>query len=187
MKANLHLTDDQLAAKLGRDVRSIKNARWRYRIKKQENRGSFKKGSIPWNKGRAYYAGGRSMQTQFKAGHKKPGERPLYTVFERGEHGKKHLFIKIPGNRHYPYSRYMWETKTGKKLAKNEIIRFKDGNPLNCSFKNLLKMTRAENAEKNINRSKAGETLRKVWAVVKTFEDFGLTPPYKFKSKRKSA
>lgn len=188
LKANIHLTDKQLAKDLNRDRASIKNARWRYKISKQVNRGSFKKGSTPWNKGIEYRAGGKSISTQFKKGYTKPNERPMYTVFEQKEKDKKkHLFIKLPTNRQYPYSRYVWEHKTGKKLKTGEIIRFKDSNPLNCSFKNLIRMTRSENAQKNINRSKGGESLRKVWAVVKTFEDFGLTPPYKFRSKRRSA
>lgn len=187
LKANLHLTDNQLAVALNRDKQSIGNARWRYGLKKQENRGCFKQGFTPWNKGKEYNAGGRSVQTRFKTGHKKPNERPLYTVFGQRDAKRMYLFIKLPHCRNYPYGRYVWEQKTGRRLKPGEVISFRDGNQLNCDFKNLIKVTKAEMAAKNIDREKGADSLRKVWAVVKTFEDFGLTPPYKFRSKRKSA
>jgi hypothetical protein len=70
-------------------------------------------------------------------------------------------------------------------LLNKQFFRFKDGNPKNCLLSNLEKVTRAQNAIRNANHKKAGEELKKTWAVVKTYEDYGLTPPYKFRSKRK--
>lgn len=189
IKANLHLSDKEIGKLFGVGATSIKNARARHNIRKGKGAGFFKKGLIPWNKGKHYNAGGRSVETQFKKGGPRPRERALGTVYSiKEKDGSEYLFIKLAENRTYPYGRYVWEQATGDKVQKSEMIIFKDGNPLNCEFSNLDKITRADNARRNINREKAANTMRKVWAVVKTYEDYGIqSTVYKFKSKRKSA
>jgi hypothetical protein len=186
LKQNVRLTDKQLAKILGRTLSSIKNTRQKYGFKKPQNRGCFQKGAAPWNKGKEYKAGGRSAETRFKKGHQPHNDtRAMYEVFERVDDGKLQKFIKLPGSRQYPYGRYVYEQIFGK-LSSNYVVRFRDGNALNCEPCNLFKVTRAENCRMNSNRKKGGESMRKVWAVVKTFEDFGLEcRQYKFRSKRK--
>lgn len=187
LQNNQHLTDKQLAKILSRSLSAIKNARVKYNCARRKNSGCFAKGATPWNKGKHYNAGGRAKETQFKKGSRPANERPMYEVFERVDDGKLQKFIKLPANRQYPYGRYVYEQIFGK-ITPNDVVRHKDGNPMNCEQSNLMKVTRAQNARMNANRAKAGQTLKKVWAVVKTFEDFGLEcREYKFKSKRKSA
>ena len=61
---------------------------------------------------------------------------------------RKYKFIKISDNKWIPLSRYLWEKHNGP-IDESEVIRFKDGNPINCSFENLEKVTKADNAIRN--------------------------------------
>lgn len=185
----LHLTDEEISKQIPGTTRIIvQAARKRFNLIKPIESGRFKKNGAPWNKGIAYNAGGRSINTRFKKGQPPPTAfRKFGDVFSIPDGtGKVYMFIKLPENRQYPYGRYVWEQATDEPLTKNDMIRFRDGNPLNCSFGNLEKVSRSQNAIRNANHKKAGEELKKTWAVVKTYEDYGLTPPYKFRSKRKS-
>jgi len=184
----LHLTDKEISEKIpGTSAVTIAAARKRFGLLKPIDSGRFKADQAPWNKGINYDAGGRSVETRFKKGQAPPTMfRNIGDVFSIPDGtGKVYMFIKLKEHRQYPYGRYVWEQATGKKLSTNEMIRFRDGNPQNCLISNLEKVTRAQNAIRNANHKKAGEELKKTWAVVKTYEDYGLTSPYKFRSKRK--
>jgi hypothetical protein len=188
IKQNLHLTDKELGEILGRSAKSVKGVRFRNGLIRPKDQWNWRAGNKPWNKGIKYNAGGRSIETRFKKGQPSPNARRMYEVFTMADgNGETRMFIKLPHNRAYRYSWYVYEKHTGEKVGKGELIRFKDGNNKNFSPENLIKVTRAENVRMNANRKKQGEGLKKTWAVVKTFEDFGLTPPYKFRSKKKRA
>lgn len=185
----LHLTDKEISAMFpGTTSTSIGAARKRFGLLKPIESGRFKSSQTPWNKGKNYNAGGKSVETRFKKGSKPPKYRRVGEVFTIVDGtGKPYQFIKLATHRQYPYGRYMWEQTTGEKLTTNELITFRDGNPQNCSFNNLQKITKAENANRNHNREKAAKSLTTTWGVVKTYEDYGMTPPYKFRSKRKAS
>lgn len=187
---NLHLTDRELSEMLGVNKTTVSAFRKRHGLIKTHC-GYFSKGHTPFNKGLPQSQWlkdpGNSVKTRFQKGRINENRRPLNTVFEIPDStGKAYLFIKLSHNRQFPYGRYVWETTTGEKLTKGDLIKFKDGNQKNCVFENLIKISRVENCLLNTNRKKAGDSLRKTWAVVKTFEDFGLTPPYKFRTNRAS-
>lgn len=186
----LHLTDKEISKKIpGTTSVTIAAARKRFGLLKPIESGRFKKDGKPWNKGQRYQAGGRSKETQFKKGQPPPTAfRKVGDVFTIPDGtGKVYKFIKLKEHRQYPYGRYVWEQTTGEKLTSNEMIRFRDGSPLNCEFNNLKRVTRAQNANLNHNREKAAKSLTIAWGVVKTYEDYGMTPPYKFRSKRKAS
>lgn len=185
----IHLTDKEICAKFpGTTSTQIGAARKRFGLLKPIESGRFKSDQTPWNKGKNYNAGGRSVETRFKKGSKPPKCRRVGEVFTIIDGtGKPYQFIKLATHRQYPYGRYVWEQTTGEKLTKNELITFRDGNPQNCSFDNLQKITKAQNANRNHNRKKAAESLAKTWGIVKAFEGFELKSPYKFKSKRKAS
>ncbi len=187
IKDNLHLTDVELAKHFSVKRTTIQGTRRRHRILR-EGDGKFQKGSTPFNKGKHYNAGGRSIETRFKKGQKPSNSfRNFGDVFQIIDgKDKPYLFIKLPHNRQYPYGRYVYEQKTGLKLTKDEVIRFRDGNTINCAFENLMKVTRRENIIMNSNRVKASQSMKSTWAVVRTFEDFGISCPYKLKSRRKA-
>lgn len=185
----LHLTDKEISAKLPNTTpTSIGAARKRFGLLKPIESGRFKSDQTPWNKGKNYNAGGKSVETRFKKGSKPPKCRQVGEVFTIVDGtGKAYQFIKLATHRQYPYGRYVWEQTTGEKLTRNELISFKDGNPQNCAFDNLQKLTKAQNANRNHNREKAAQSLKTTWGVVKTYEDYGMKPPYKFRSKRKAS
>lgn len=184
IESHSHLSARQIGEALGKNINQIKNFRHRNNIKTGVK--GFKKGSIPWNKGKHYNAGGRSIDTRFRAGRKKENERKMFEVFERPEHGKKALFIKLPDNRQYSYARFLFEQKTGLKLSAHQIVVLKDKGK-DLSEDNLEVITRADNVKRNSNREKGSKSMKGVWAVVRAFEDFGMTPPYKLRTKRKIA
>ena len=183
----LHLKDKEISQSFpGTTPTSIGAARKRFGLLKPVDAGRFKSDQTPWNKGTSYNAGGKSISTRFKKGSKPPKYRQIGEVFNIPDAtGKVYRFIKLAHHRQYPYGRHIWEQTTGENLARKELIRFRDGNPMNCEFDNLEKITKAQNALRNSNRKKAAESLKTTWGVVKTYEDFGIKSPYKFKSKRK--
>jgi hypothetical protein len=187
IKENIHLTDKAMGEHFGVPTSTVAGCRKRHGLMKGIESGRFKKGQEPTNKGQKMTAEKyrKCSRTMFKKGQTPANAfRKMFDVFAEKEHGRERLSIKLPHNRHYPYNRYVWEQKTGEKLTAGDVIRFKYGNPLNCEFSNLLKVTRQENIKMNSNRKKAAESLKKVWGSVKAFEDYGLTPVYKFRSKR---
>lgn len=189
LKQHPHLTDKQVGEILHRSFTSIQAGRRRYGLVKPKDAGQFKKGSTPWNAQLTYNPGGRSVQTRFKKGNiPATAFRQVGDVFEIPDAtGKVYKFIKLEHHKQYPFGRYVYEQHNGIKLTKNDVIRYADGNPLNCHIENLHRLTRSESLRLNHNRQKASESLKKTWAVVKTFEDFGIEcREYKFRSKKKA-
>jgi hypothetical protein len=184
----LHLQDKEISARFpGTTPTSICATRKRFGLLKPIDSGRFKSDQKSWNKGKSFQAGGRSKDTQFKKGAKPPKYRQVGEVFGIPDAtGKTYRFIKLAHHRQYPYGRHVWEQTTGQTLTRNDVIRFRDGNPLNCEFGNLERITKAQNAFRNANRKKAAESLKTTWGVVKAYEDYGMKCPYKFKSKRKA-
>jgi hypothetical protein len=185
---NLHLSDKELADHFSVSESSVDGTRQRHKIFRPTD-GRFKKGKKTWNTGISFNAGGRSIQTRFKKGGTPPNAfrnvGDVFTIIDRN--GKPYQFIKLEYHRQYPYGRYLWEQHFGQKMSKGDLIRYKDGNPANCTIENIEKISRKENVLRNTNRRKAGQSLKETWGVVRAFEDYGLKPPYKLKSKRKTA
>ena len=120
------------------------------------NHGRFKKGNVPWNLGLKGVNG--TSSTQWKKGHKTWNKRPIGDVWERDEKGYKCKFIKTERGIER-LSHYNYRMHTGKEVPKSHVIRFKDGDSLNCDIDNLLCISRAENAMMNYNRESASKTM----------------------------
>ena len=111
--------------------------------------GKFKKGNIPFNKGKHTPSVGRMIETQFKAGHMPHNTKPIgyeriskggfieVKVREKPENGRKNFEFK---------HRLIWEQAHGE-IPKGYIITFLDGNPQNCVLENLAIISRAENLQ----------------------------------------
>jgi hypothetical protein len=184
-------SDTQFAELFNTTVRKVRAARKRHGILRDKSEWNWQKGNKPFNKGLKQAdwmtpeGQERIKATQFKAGQAVKPIRPIGTVFSIPDAtGKAYMFIKLKHHRQYPYGRYVYEQTHGVKVTKDEVIRFKDGNTQNCDPANLQKVTRGENIRMNSNREKASAALKLTWGVVKTYEDYGITPPYKFRSKR---
>lgn len=110
-----------------------------------ETRGClYKKGSIPWNKGKKGYMG--ANKTSFKKGHKPKNWRPIgservdaegYTLIKVSNEGCKH---KMWALKH----RIVWEQHHKKKIPRGSVIIFADGDKSNLSIENLICVTRNE-------------------------------------------
>lgn len=123
----------------------------------------FKEGHIPWNKG---LKGLRmSPATEFKKGHLPHNTKcdGFISIRLHKRTNTKYKYIRIIQGTWKQYHHYLWEKEHGP-IPQNHILRFRNGNTLDCRIENLELISRAENALRNINRKKAAETMRMIWA-----------------------
>ncbi len=177
-----------VAALLGRKVGPVHQAAARYGIRKSAyfkaqdasgriQRGKkdprmtvshFKDGHQTWNAGRkGWQAGGRSTETQFKAGGVPVQTMPIGSyriVLEKS--GKQHLekkLTEVPGASHKrwtPVSRIVWEAMHGP-VPNGCIVVFSPGKQTikleEITIDKLECITRAEHANRNHPRSRFPE------------------------------
>ena len=114
------------------------------------NKGTFKKGNTPWNKG---VKGLRlSPATEFKSDGSNTGDK--HPSWGGGlQHNKRDGIIVWTGtNRRKPLSRKLYEDEYGK-IPDGYIIYHIDGDKLNNDIDNLEAISRAELIKRNlINR-----------------------------------
>lgn len=133
--------------KFGFDVSAtnLLNVRNKYKIPKKAipNSGCYRKGDVPWNKGKGMSDEVREKVkgTWFKKGQKAHNHRPIgstrITVDDYTE-------IKIAEpNKWALYHRHLYEVEHGVKLKKNEAVIFADGDKSNFDINNLVKVSRA--------------------------------------------
>lgn len=119
--------------------------------------GRFKPGQEPPNKGN-----GMSPETRAKVKHTwfKKGHKPHTTLYDgairtRKEYGTNiyYKYIRVEEGRWDLYHRWLWEQHHGP-IPEGMVIRFIDGDQMNCTIENLEMVTMAE----NLNRNNDGET-----------------------------
>ena len=99
----------------------------------------YKKGSIPWNKGKKGYMG--DNKTSFKKGNRPKNWKPIGS--ERIIDG--YTIIKIADPRKWALKhRVVWEEHHKKKIPKGSVIIFADGDKTNLDVDNLICVTRNE-------------------------------------------
>ncbi len=159
-------TNKIIAERLGMTEGQVNARGWKLKLKKTEEfmrthsaKGYFKKGHNSFNKGRkqteymSAEAIKRTAKTRFKKGNIPPNakEKDGVIVIRKGHTGRNERpskWIRLSLGKWQELSRYTWEKKYGK-IKKGMIITFKDGNPLNCTLKNMEMISRAENALRN--------------------------------------
>ncbi|WP_294681972.1 HNH endonuclease signature motif containing protein [uncultured Gemella sp.] len=101
------------------------------------NSGSFKKGHVPWNKGKTGYIS--ANKTSFKKGH-----LPLNTREMNSERLSKngYIEIKVGINKWISKHRYIWEQYQKKEVPKGKVVIFLDGNNRNFEIENLKLISR---------------------------------------------
>lgn len=126
--------------------------------------GYFHKGQAPWNKGKKHPSRGRSAETQFKKGDTPINHRP---VGSERVNVDGYIEMKTAEPNVWEFKqRVIYEAEHGVKLTTADIVRFRDGDPLNCDPSNLILLTRAENAV--LNQLKIKHIPEQVEPVVKT-------------------
>ncbi len=113
----------------------------------------FKKGSIPYNKGKKMNltpeAKKAQAPTQFKAGQVPHNSYPDGTeVIFKDSKGIKYYKIKVPGVNKLVF-KHVWMYQELIGIPPQHIVRFKDGNTLNCVIENLEAITRKEHMLRN--------------------------------------
>ena len=93
----------------------------------------FKPGQAPWNKGKSYQAGGRSVETQFKP--RRPEESRNYLVIGSLRISSKDGYLErkvtddprlAPARRWVGVHRLVWEAAHGP-IPRGHVVCFKDG------------------------------------------------------------
>lgn len=111
----------------------------------------FKKGQKPWNDGIKYsVVPENSKKTQFKPGDLPWNTREIGDISIRNDKsGNKYQMIKVEGSKRLiMLHRHLWMKANGP-IPDNMIIRFKDGNTLNCDLDNLELIDRKTHMKKN--------------------------------------
>jgi hypothetical protein len=132
------------------------------------NKGSFKKGFEPWNKG---VKGIRlSPATEFKKGNIPASYVPIGTVVIRDQHrgsDRKQAYIKVADpNAWKARALVNWEEHNGT-LEKGLILWHKDGDSLNDDINNLEAITRAESLariRKQLGFAGRSKAAKKIWS-----------------------
>lgn len=169
---------EELAKQLNRSLKSIYALANRLNLKKSTtflnspssgrlqkgntggNSTTFKPGHIPKTKGKKLEdfltpeSAEKFKSNMFKPGHIphnafKDGMESIYTDVD----GRQYVKIKVPGIRRMVFKHSVVYTEAFGELPEGFIIKFKDGNTLNCIPENLQAITRQENMQRNsINR-----------------------------------
>jgi len=105
----------------------------------------FPKGLVPWNKGKKYNPGGRSIETRFKKGRPFKG-KAVYLYTEKN--GNTYKFVRTAPGVRQPLQRVVWEKNRGA-IPRGHIVAFRNGNTLDCRMRNLKLLSRADNLKRN--------------------------------------
>ncbi|MDQ6477832.1 HNH endonuclease signature motif containing protein [Dyadobacter sp. LHD-138] len=124
----------------------------------------FTKGFTPHNKGKEMPAEiyEKVKGTMFKKGiipanSKKEGDISI----RNAKNGFQYYFIRVE-KKWIPLARHVYENLHGQ-IPKGLLITHIDGNTLNVEPDNLKMITRGENSNRNRNREKASETMRRLY------------------------
>ncbi len=172
VKANLHLSDKELSSQLDRTPSSVQAMRKRQGIFKPSD-GRFQKDIEPWNKGVSFNAGGRSHLTRFKKGNTPPNTRHDFAISIRRENGTPYQYIRLSLGNWMALHRWVWTLQYGE-IPPGHVVRFKDGDTLNCDIENLEVLSLAEHLRRNYDREKQAASMRKRWKYVKALEAYGV-------------
>lgn len=127
------------------NTQDIQNLRQKYKFPYKEipNSGEFKKGLIPWNKGKEMSEETKKKleKTWFHKGNITFNTLPVGTTRTTRD-GYKEIKIAEP-NVWALLHRHLYEEAHGEKLSKEDIILFADGDKTNFDIGNLVKVSRA--------------------------------------------
>lgn len=110
----------------------------------------FQAGLVPWNAGRRFVSGGRSIETRFKPGQKPHTWRPIGTerLTKEGYLERKVRDTCVTKNDYKPVHHIVWE-EAGREIPPGHVLSFKDGNKRNFAIENLELLTRKQLMARN--------------------------------------
>lgn len=101
----------------------------------------FRKGQTSWNKGKKVESHPNAIKTQFKKGQRPVNALPVGSEIISTE-GYRKVKVAEPNIWEFIH-RQNWEKAHGR-IPAGRMVRFKDGDPLNCDLNNLELETRSE-------------------------------------------
>ena len=117
---------------------------------KKTNPAAFKKGHVPWNKGKK---GLQTPVTKFKKGHIPWHTKPIGSITKRKGGSGVYNFIKIDEHQWELLHHIIWKKHHGE-IPKGHIVRFKDGNRDNVDISNLECISKGKHGERNLCHEK---------------------------------
>lgn len=127
----------------------------------------FQPGQAPWNKGKAYEPGGRSVQTRFQPGHRPQTWRPIgsHRLDKDGRLQRKVTDTGYPPRDWQPVHRLVWTAAHGPVPA-GHVVAFKPGQATavaeDITLDRLECINRAALAQRNHPRARSPELARLV-------------------------
>ena len=156
IRSNAHLSRIKIAEMFNEkfnETRSAKSIqRWcsRHKLTGIENTGGFKKGNKPWNTGTKGAV--KASKTCFKKGYTPANYRPLGSerIASSG-----HVLIKVDAdNPRFVFKhRWIWEQENGEIPSGYNIV-FKNGDKMDMRIENMMMVSHAELAFRNVKFSK---------------------------------
>lgn len=116
--------------------------------RKAWNKGQFKKGHIPWNKG--LHKDLSHGKGQFRKGNRPPRYRPVGSIRHQKD-GYTYIKVADP-NKWVLYHRFLYEKEHHCHLKRGQLVIFLDGDRSNFDLSNLMIVTRKEAAIINHER-----------------------------------
>lgn len=137
----LHKSDSFLAQKRTENAQKLNDLGAQHR---------FQPGLVPWNAGRRFVSGGRSIETRFKPGQKPHTWRPIGTerLTKEGYLERKVRDTCVTKNDYKPVHHIVWE-EAGREMPPGHVLAFKDGNKRNFALENLELLTRKQLMARN--------------------------------------
>jgi len=111
----------------------------------------YQKGQVPHNKGKKMSDDIYDLckPTMFKKGNRPANWKPEGTIVERADKtGRIYLYYKVKDSHWVLYHRKVWEDQYGA-IPKGSVLKFKDGNSLNCNIENLELISMVDNMQCN--------------------------------------
>lgn len=117
--------------------------------------GRFRKGRVPWNKGKKMKLHPNSVATQFKPGYQPANKLPIGTVTEKSD---GYLWRKIgEGAREWKQEHIIRFEEAHGPIQEGTIVTFLDGDKHNVELSNLRMIPRDVNLFLNRRRLRTGD------------------------------
>tara|TARA_R110000803_G_scaffold36811_6_gene79161 strand:+ start:1853 stop:2689 length:837 start_codon:yes stop_codon:yes gene_type:complete len=144
-----YFPNTRMARMFGLNYPVCKNLANKYSLTKiyEYNIGQYRKGMDSWNKGKTGYMG--ANKTSFKKGNLPANTKTTGDISIREDKcGRSYLWIKLSHSNWQMLHVNIWKEHNGA-LPSGKILRFIDGNSLNCVLENIEVVTRGEHAIRN--------------------------------------
>lgn len=130
-----------------------------------EHKGHFKKGMIPWNKGKPMSPEYSAKCAPYRFGK---GHKPANTKYD-GAISKSQGYwqIRISEGNWVALNRWIYQNYYNVSLTSQDVIKFKDGNRDNLNIDNLQRVSRCKNLL--LNNPKTSYMSEELMEVIETY------------------